>query len=113
MTSLSSSANVPRRSDTPWVIILVVCALSPVLAFALPEHPSLVWPMVTKLVDPVVQWIPGIGHLAGISSMPETIRLFMSVQWILWGPICLGIFIFGGPTEKSMIFAMRIIQARW
>jgi hypothetical protein len=102
------------RSDAPWMFLIGVWLASPFLAYGLPEHPLTLWPWTIPFTDSVARVIPAIDRLTALSKMPEMTRFFMSLQWAVWGPVSFWIwFRFGRPTEKSMIIAMRVAQARW
>ena len=107
-----------RRSlskENPFYLVMftVVC-LSPLLAYSLPENVPTAWPWAKSFAELMSRMIPAIERLTALSQFPEVTRLFMSLQWAIWGPVCIWLtFKFGQPTEKKTIDALRFMQARW
>ncbi len=107
-------SNSQRQSDTPWAVILAVCAAGPLLAYSLPEQPLTDWPWAAAFANFMAHLIPAIDRLAEISKMPQVTRFFMALQWAIWGPICFMIIAkHNRLSEKSVATWMQVAQTRW
>lgn len=83
-------------------------------AYSLPEEPFTRWPWIVQFTDIMAGLVPAIDRLTEVSKFPQVTRLFMSLQWAVWMPICFVVMTkFSHPSEKSVILAMRLAQARW
>ena len=97
-----------------WAALLLGIVISPVLAYSLPEKPFDLWPWSKVFADFVAGWSLMIDELTAVSRMPQVTRLFMSVLWAVWFPVCaLLLFTFGRATEQSVLRALTIGQGRW
>lgn len=103
-----------NRENPFWIAFLVVMCLSPLLAYSLPERALTMWPWARPFTDVMARLIPSIDRLTALSQFPDVTRLFMSLQWAIWGPVCVWLTVrFGKLSEKKMIDALRFAQLRW
>lgn len=111
---LNRECQALNRENPFYIALLVVLGLSPLLAYSIPEHVLTLWPWANSFTDIMVKIIPSIERLAEISTFPEVTRFFMSLQWAMWGPVCLWLMMrYGDPNEQKMIATLRIMQMRW
>lgn len=103
-----------QRENPFFLAMFMGIFLSPLLAISLPEEIFMVWHWTKPFADFMAGLIPSIERLTELSKFPQVTRLFMSLQWAVWGPVCIWTLVkFGQPTEEKMSNMLRILQARW
>lgn len=103
-----------NRENPFYIALLVALGLSPLLAYSIPDQVLTHWPWAKRFTDVMVTIVPSIERLTEISTFPDVTRLFMSLQWAIWGPLCLWFMMrYGSPNERKMIDTLRIMQMRW
>ena len=102
--------------ENPFVAMMLIGGFltGPLLAYGLPADVLTTHLWAQSFADFMARLIPSIERLTEVSMFPEVTRLYMSLQWGIWGPVCAWLLIkFGQPTEEKVLNMLRVLQARW
>ena len=102
------------KKEVAMRVMIGLLCISPLLAYLLPERPFTLWTWTAVFADFAARLVPGIDQLTRVSEMPQVTRLYMSIAWLVFGPIWFGILLkFAPVTEMAVVNMMRVTKARW